>query len=152
MSRKIRAIANNENISQLRFQLYKKAHERINESIEKGFYLEAITLIESLISDRLESRISFLTDSNFGFEALGTLIKKIKVIEEDDEFKEIVSIELDRWRIKRNEALHQMAKIDIDNLQTWESKIIDLKEISINGNDLLKKIKSREQKLRRQSQ
>ncbi|MBK8182926.1 MAG: hypothetical protein IPK63_08495 [Candidatus Competibacteraceae bacterium] len=61
-----RAIATaDNNIGITRYQLYKRAYAKINESIKQGFYLEAISIIESLISDRLESRLTFLKGSDF---------------------------------------------------------------------------------------
>lgn len=61
----------------MRGMLYKNAFSRINLAMEQGFHLEAISLIESLVSDRLESRLSFLKQKDFSFEPLGSLIKEI---------------------------------------------------------------------------
>src|SRR3990167_3525749 len=56
-----RAIATSDTtIGSTRYNLYKQAYSRINDATKQGFFLEAITIIESLISDRLESRLTFL--------------------------------------------------------------------------------------------
>ena len=149
---KIRAIANNHETGQKRYQLYKKVHERINESIEKGFHLEAISLIESLISDRLESRITFLKGNDFSFKTLESLIRRIEVEEDDREFKLIVLDELKEWKNDRNKALHEMAKMEINDTETWEERMVNVQKIAEDGKELLKKIKKREQKLRNLSQ
>lgn len=57
-----------------RYELYAHAWEHTKTAIDRGFYLEAITLLESLLSDRMESRASFLTGANKGFKNLGSLV------------------------------------------------------------------------------
>ena len=52
----------------LRYRLFKSAGPHIEKSIREGYYCEAITIIESVITDRLESRLSFLKQNNIGFQ------------------------------------------------------------------------------------
>jgi hypothetical protein len=42
-------------------ELFRKAFSRIEKSISRGFHLEAIAIIESLICDRLETSIAAIT-------------------------------------------------------------------------------------------
>lgn len=123
-----------------RYHLYRAAYARVNEAIEKGFYLEAISIIESLISDRLESRVSYLIGKDFSFKELGSLIVKIKKEETDSMLLLIVTNRLDEWRIDRNRALHEMAKIAVDNKSTWQERIDDLKSVAKIGLKLLRDI------------
>ena len=44
--------------------------------MEHGFYCEAITLSESIIADRLDSRLSYLKQHNCGFRMLGELVRE----------------------------------------------------------------------------
>lgn len=62
-----------EGYGSLRYRLFVAANDHIERSIAHGFYCEAISVTESVISDRLESRLSFLTNKNFGFSTLGCI-------------------------------------------------------------------------------
>ena len=90
------------------------AFRRINEAIGNEYYLEAITLCESIISDRLLSHVSFHKkskgDVKTTFAKLIESAQKIhkKPIEwksETDLFKA-----LDEWRVARNKCVHSAAK------------------------------------------
>ena len=79
-----------------RYLLYRKGISRVKESIKSGYYLEAITLCESLIADRLESRLKFLTSSDkYSFRPLGKLQEGIKKHETDPDIKSIINSKLD---------------------------------------------------------
>lgn len=56
--------------------LFERARLQIERSMEHGFYCEAITLSESIIADRLESRLSYLKQHNCGFRMLGELVRE----------------------------------------------------------------------------
>ena len=47
-----------------RYAVYATTLQRVNEAIEQGFFLEAIALIESIISDRLASIINEVMPDN----------------------------------------------------------------------------------------
>lgn len=144
MSKEKRAVANNEQIGQLRYDTYRKSIDRIKSSIEAGYYLEAITLCESLISDRLESRLNYLTNSdNFSFKTLGKLQEGIIKHDNVEELQRMMIYQkgdLDIWRDSRNNALHSMAKIANDDKSDWENKLQKYKKIAEDGEELRKVI------------
>lgn len=144
MSKEKRAIANNKKVGQQRYRTYKAAIDRIKISIEKGFYLEAISLCESLITDRLESRLNYLTKSdNYAFETLGKLQIEIRNKETNQELIKMMipnSGDFDIWRNKRNQALHAMAKIADGDKREWENKLEECKTIALKGEKLRKEI------------
>ena len=47
-----------------RRMLYESARDQIERSIQSGIYGEAMALCESILADRLESRLSFLRNKN----------------------------------------------------------------------------------------
>jgi hypothetical protein len=126
--------------AQLRAEMYKSAYAKIAESTKSGFHLEAITIIESLISDRLESRLTFVLKRDFSFQHLGSLITKARQVETDLILRELVDIELDGWRKSRNKAVHEMVKIAEGDTSTWQDRVNGLASISNNGLKLLKTI------------
>jgi hypothetical protein len=142
--RKIRAKNLPENrVGIQRHEIYKQAYEHISLAMEKGFYLESITLIESMISDRLESRLSLILQKDFSFRTLGNLIDQMKTSEKDQRLQELVSNEIDGWRSRRNNALHEMVKVEMGDSSRWEDRITKLPEIAKTGLDLLKKVSKR---------
>jgi len=145
MSKKkeIRATAETHNkVGMQRYRTYKASISRINTSIENGYYLEAITLCESLIADRLESRLNFLTGSDkYSFKTLGKLQEGIGKNETDKSLIDLVEFNkgtLDLWREKRNNALHAMAKMEDGDSREWEDKIAECKKIAEEGEVLRK--------------
>ena len=58
-SMKTREIADTPEKGQKRYWLYRSVIDRYNEAYKSGYYLEAITLMESLITDRLESLLIY---------------------------------------------------------------------------------------------
>ena len=149
-SPRIRALAlPGTGVGGARFSLYKEAYARINEVMAKGFFLEAIALEESLIADRLESRISFLTQSDFGFRTLEKLISQVAGKETDGQFKNLVTVDLDPWRVQRNTALHEMAKLADGDTSAWADRMKNAEAAARKGLNVLRKIDHRFKQLRR---
>ena len=96
--------------------MWRSAQRRMRRAIEKGFYLEAIALQESMIADRLES----LIDDGVDVEmlTLGRLLKRTKGRISDDAWTAI-----DEWRLERNGALHQMVKYGPDFPLSWRGTL-----------------------------
>jgi hypothetical protein len=124
-----RAIAvENSNVGKHRRKIYKSAFKQIKLANEAGFYLEAITLIESLITDRLESRLSYLDGKDFSFKNISKLIEKSIKLETDSELINLIEIDLRKWAGDRNKSLHEMAKIAEGDFSTWDERYLKLKK------------------------
>lgn len=129
--------------------MYKRAFSRINQANEAGFHLESITIIESLLADRLESRLSFLLEKDFSFRTLGDSIQNISRHEQDPELRGIVLDGLRPWSRKRNTALHEMAKMSDADARAWEEKYTGLQEIADEGLSILRQLQDRMRKVKR---
>lgn len=135
---RVRAIASDQpGVGDHRYRLYTIAWQRVCEASEAGYYLEAITLLESLIADRLESRASYLTGENEGFSNLGPLIRTFRKHETVQAFRDLIE-RLDSWRKKRNTALHEVVKLEHGPLPSWEKQTASLPSIVQVGKDLLR--------------
>ena len=94
---------------------YTKAWERINSALEAGFHLEAITIEESIISDRLLSYVLGVAPSSKAHKksGLGELINHWRKHAGDSLIKpdgsDLGKI-TDEWRKKRNKAVHGLVK------------------------------------------
>ena len=76
---------------QEKYKIIKGAISHYNTAIENSFFLEATTLMESLISDRLESRLGELKKEQISFDTIGNLLDALRKLEEDTVLKEIMN-------------------------------------------------------------
>ena len=93
-----------------KYNSYRYSFSRMDEAINAGFFLEAVIIAESLMSDRLLSvllKSHALSDKdlekNIGFAALIERQKSLPIPFED-------TVILHEWRRKRNEVVHAIAK------------------------------------------
>lgn len=94
---------------------YREAWKRINESVNNGFHFEAVTIAESIISDRLLSYIwgvdpqSKITTR----DPFAKLIKEWKRLGAPlplyPSYKDLGAA-VDDWRARRNEIVHGLVK------------------------------------------
>lgn len=96
---------------EIRRDRYQRVLEQYKRAMESGFYLEAVTLMESIISDRLESRATYL-GKTAGFDTLGKLCN---ILSSDTVLKDIIPQIVD-WKNGRNRMLHEMSKIDASDM------------------------------------
>ncbi|MFC9997029.1 hypothetical protein [Nocardia sp. NPDC127526] len=100
-----------------RWRRYADAFDRVERCLSQGYHLEAIAILDSLIGDRLASRLAHLvgTDS-IAVSAVGTLCGKLvghknsAGVEVDPAFREVVA-EIKTWSAARNDAMHAIARI-----------------------------------------
>ncbi len=123
---------------------YRFAIDQINKAIDAGFFLEAITIEESIIVDRL---YRFCKDNGLTKSAslatLGTVETFLKKLPADIQQIEQIDFleELDSFRQKRNTCLHQIAKSDPGEPTMPFDEFIDLAgSTAIEGRVLMKKI------------
>ena len=135
--------------SKVRYDIIRASMSQYNKAIESEFYFEATTLIESLICDRLESRLGELTKADVTFKTLGGLKKELLKMETDGTLKALVDINVKAWADKRNTTVHEAAKIDVDNPRTWEEVVKDAKDCAVEGRKLFDEYNKRLSQLRR---
>lgn len=149
IAKRTRAIAHpGSQTAAMRAAMYRAAYARITEATKAGFHLEAITIVESIVADRLESRLTFVLGRDFSFQHLGSLITKARQTETDPILLSLVDNDLDSWRKSRNKALHEMAKIASGDTTTWSDRVAGLIPISKDGLALLRSIDKRIKELR----
>jgi hypothetical protein len=103
-----------------RFRLLCAAAKKAAEAFHHGFYLEAITLTESLLATRLESRLTWVRECQgksepVKFATLGYLCNELlkgdaKAAPDWAAFEDPIRA-IREWAEKRNGALHKMAKL-----------------------------------------
>jgi hypothetical protein len=127
-----------------KFYSYRYAYSQMKKAIEGKFYLEAITIQESIITDRLLSfvikkELLKTTDNNLLIRnvSLNNLIKLSNEHFDDDS----LSIELDEFRFSRNNCIHAMVKSFPGNPTQKVSEFQKLsKETSLSWRVLTRKV------------
>lgn len=123
---------------------YRYAIDQINKAIEAGFFLEAITIEESILVDRL---YRFCRDNGLtkpaSLATLGsveTFIKRLAIKVQQVENIDFLD-ELDRFRQKRNTCLHQVAKSEPGEATMPFEEFLNLaRDTALEGKALTRKV------------
>lgn len=134
---------------QERYEVIKAAISRYNTAIEHSFFLEATALMESLISDRLESRLGELKKGSVTFDTIGNLLNALRKIETDIELKEIMNKQINTWCGDRNTVIHQAAKIEIGKKKDWNDYLKQAGKTAKDGRKLFDAYNKQLKKLRK---
>ncbi len=106
-------------VARQRYDLYKLANEQLKRAYEAGFYIECVSICESIISDRIEARLQFLrraTDKPSHIDSLGRLLKQVEDIESQDQTElRAAYAAIRHWANARNETIHQFVKVTDQN-------------------------------------
>lgn len=109
-------------VARHRYDLYKLANEQLKAAYEAGFYIECVSICESIISDRIEARLQFLrraTDKPSQIDSLGRLLKQVEDIESEDQTElRAAYVSTREWGSARNETIHQFVKVTDQNHQS----------------------------------
>ena len=133
---------------QERYEIMKAAISRYNTAIEHSFFLEATALIESLISDRLESRLGELKKEPISFDTIGNLLNSLRKIEPDTVLKEIMNKQINNWCADRNTFIHQAAKIELGKNKGWKDFLKQAEKTAKNGRKIFDEYNKQLKKLR----
>lgn len=151
-----------EGVGMARNQRYHDAIARYQEAMKNGYYIEATALMESLISDRLDSLLGQICNGDYNDYSLGTRLsdleacinmKKHSKLESCpgtylDESGELVK-RINEWRKKRNIAIHTMAQLDEDINRPFAADYAKLKEEAEEAYKLFNELTNMIGKLRR---
>lgn len=118
-----------------------------NAAIDAGFYLEAIALWETLITDRLEQYLNTLQGSRLSFSSLGKLLSKLdetlfgkERTEKEQELYDLIEA-LHDWFGDYHNRLHALAKITEHDRDSWNASSKPLRKLAKQGKKHFKRIK-----------
>ena len=138
------------NQNNIRRELYTKGFKQINNAYDNGFFIEAITIIDSMITDRLEAYVQFLLygeDKQFVAESLFNALKSFGSVTKeknvrDEDFKQIYN-KIESWVPKRNNAVHNFVIIRQDSLDdSADVRLQKLKDTADEGLLLVREVMS----------
>lgn len=147
-------MAYTKEVGRARYELYRGANRRLKEALAHGFWIEAIALCESMISDRLEARISHLGNHEptaRRHKVLGGLVKRLQSIEKKTGYATLHALydEVRSWNDDRNKAIHHAVKIsDGEEFRSWEQRYGELEATARTGADLVRRLSSEFKRMR----
>jgi hypothetical protein len=126
-----------------RYSLLCAAAVRIRQSLDNDYPLEATTLVESILADRMEKRAQYLhkqaqtpakalMNVSDGFVTLGNLVTALQTAEIDEKLREHLD-EISDWARERNRVIHAMAKFGEGARDAWEVRHRDAKQVAERG-------------------
>jgi hypothetical protein len=132
-------------VARQRYDLYKLANEQLKAAYEAGFYIECVSICESIISDRIEARLQFLrraTDKPSQIDSLGRLLKQVEDIESEDQTElRAAYVSTREWGRARNETIHQFVKVTDQNHQSsCDDRAQQARAAARNGIRLMRKV------------
>lgn len=133
MSDKTRANKNDAGVAQNRGDIYARVVEQYNKAIESRFFIEATALAESLIGDRMESRLSYLNQADVKFESLGKTRALLSAVESNANIKTLINTKVNKWVEERNKVIHRAAKISKERAKDWEDYLNNAKAVAEEG-------------------
>ena len=100
-----------------RYRRYCAAFDRVQHCVREGYFLEAIALLDSLIWDRLSSRLGYLTGELIPINRnLGVICSQLVGdsgtggCERESAFRHAIW-QLKQWLTRRNDAVHATCKV-----------------------------------------
>ncbi len=135
-----------------KYESYREAWARIKQAKDNDFFLEAITIQESIISDRLISFLSRPDASDDFAEARegGRFISFSNLIKhwrsefptgiESGKYSNLINA-VDKWRKARNAAIHTIVKSDPgEPTKQIDSFLQEAKKVAEDGEKLAKEV------------
>jgi hypothetical protein len=139
VSNKPTRIENSALTRKARQDLYHRAYSRVNKAIARGFHIEAIAILESLMCDRLENLLQALhPDSKVELGSLGKLYNSVN---KEIEIPESLLIDLKQWNQARGQVIHQLVKISDIDAMNWLERMAFARKTSNDGKKLLGKLR-----------
>lgn len=118
-----------------RAELYRQVAARMERALREGFWLEAISLQESMVADRLESLLEAVHGER-NHRSLGALISAARRLEGLEPGDVEFLGRLDAWRVQRNEALHMMVKFSDAHSAPWAERLAYCRAAALDGRPL----------------
>ena len=134
---------------------YRDGMDQFNKAMSNGYYIEAMAILESMMSDRLCSVYyernsktgKFIATSNLNKDVCGKIITTEECPEINDLYKKI-----NDWLKKRNEAIHGVVKIKPDEKRSLSERYDEIHYHAEYGYDIFRELDKVVKKHKRLSQ
>lgn len=112
--------------------LFKKSYKRAKRAIKAGFYLEAVSLTESLILNRLEVVLRYSTGQIYDRFSVGKIVTNLKS-NKVHAFDETLWDDCAAWAKPRGELTHKFAFVAFDEGLSWIKRIRLARKLAVDG-------------------
>ncbi len=137
MSNKARRAISSDEVRKIKGELIRSAHIRLKRATKLGFHIEAVAILESLITDRLESLIAISEKNQID---IGNLGPANKINYEAGRISEELHLDLKKWAKDRAKVIHEMVKVSNVIDSDWRERMKFARSTSSEGLRLLKKL------------
>lgn len=123
-----------ENVQMLKGALFAKCFGRAKRAIEDGYYLEAISLSESMIMNRLSVVLNANLEDDFSKFSVGKSANNL-ISHKVPAFDINLWRDCLEWSKERNKISHKFADLDFIEQQTldWRAKLNGAKLVAVEG-------------------
>lgn len=125
----------NDGWNSVQGDLFRRSYKRAKRAVEAGYYLEAVSLCESLILNRLEVVLRASEGLEFPKYSVG---KALNTFESHKlpSFDATLIEDSKAWSAKRNQLSHHFTRVDLDNFVTWRGRLSRAKLTALAGLEL----------------
>jgi hypothetical protein len=115
--------------------LFRRSYRRAKRAVAAGYYLEAVSLCESLILNRLEVVLRASGGLEFPKYSVG---KALNTFESHKlpAFDPNLIEESKAWSVQRIHLSHHFTRVDLDNFVTWRGRLASAKLTVLTGLEL----------------
>jgi hypothetical protein len=140
--KQLRSSADDEEVARLKGELHRQANGYLEAAIQSGYWFEAVAIVESLISDRIESYLA----KHHGIHTLNSLELNLRYLTKEvslykSEDLKLLS-DLSSWKEQRNIAIHEIVKVRESEILDWHQRLTHAKSTAIEGQKLASRVKN----------
>jgi len=119
--------------------IFAKAYARARRALSSGFYVEAIAICDSLITDRL--RLIMMSNSEIPADRASTgKIANFFISSKIPSFDESLWTDVVDWSRARNRHAHEMGNISGNDLIPWRQRLAQAKKVAEEGFALVNRV------------
>lgn len=111
-----------------------QANDHLHRAMADGYFIEAVALLDSMISDRLEELL-VMHKENVAMNSLGQLAQLSRTMD-PDAFSGLANSVL-AWAEQRNVVVHQMVKVGPEYAESWSQRLAQARATAQSGLELL---------------
>jgi hypothetical protein len=130
MEKRYRDVGGHDGLGDRRYERYCGAFDWVVHCVEAGYFLEAISVLDSIIWDRLSSRLGYMSGEQVDDrDTLGKICTGLVGASgtggfERDTYFRNVELQIKQWVKKRNQAVHATAKVFRDETSDKDFRAI----------------------------
>ena len=120
-------------------EIFSRAYRRAQRALKAGFYLEAIVLCDSLLTDRLRLILRSNVEIETKRATTGAIANSL-ISQKVTSFDENLWEDILNWSRKRNHQTHALGHISGEPLVPWNNRLAEAREVAQAGFALVNRV------------